>query len=436
MFTRKLIILLLLTSIAATSRASDETSLTIQITKGREQAFSLAVTPFTIDPGVRLNEDLFKIINNNINISGQLKSFPSSAMPARPKEMSQINYADWQQARAEFILLGHVRADAGGKFRIEYSLHDVYGERTMRSETLFFNQASIRDTAHLLTDLVYEEITGLKGIFSTKIAYITLQGKRSKGPIFRLQISDIDGMRPQVLLVSRQPIISPTWSPSGSEIAYVSFERGLSNIFVQNLVSGKRRLVSSFKGLNSSPDWSPDGRKIALVLSRRENTDIYLLDLATGKTTRVTDDPRIDTEPSWSGDGQRLLFTSERTGSPQIFEADLKNRRITQLTRKGKYNARPRYVENGRAFVYIHLAPGRGYRLVKQSFVNDEIVELSRFSSDESPSVAPNGNAIVYSTQVQGKSTLVVVSSDGEVEYQLPTTSNEIIEPNWSNFRI
>ena len=413
--------------------AADETSLTIEITKGREKAFALALVPFDVGNGVDLREDMFAIVKNNVAISGQISSLDS--LPALPLTMSDIVYEDWQQAEAEFILLGRIRKDPGGKFRIEYSLHDVYGGRTLRSETLFFNQASIRDTAHFLSDLVYEEITGLKGIFSTRIAYITIQGKRSQNPIFRLQISDIDGMRPQVLLVSRQPIISPSWSPTGNQIAYVSFERGTSNIFVQNLVSGKRSLISSFRGINSAPDWSPDGRRIALVLSRQENTDIFLLDLATGKTTRITDDPRIDTEPSWSRDGQRLLFTSERTGTPHIFEADLKRQTITQLTFKGKYNARPRYVENGRAFAYIYQGES-GFKLVKQSFVNDEIVELSRYFEDESPSVAPNGNAIVYSTKVRGKSTLVVVSSDGQVEYQLPTTSNEIIEPAWSNFRI
>ena len=426
----------LLTSICIVAQAAEETSLTIEVTKGREQAYALAMVSPDIDPGVTFNEDLFDIVRNNVSISGQLKVFPTGSMPSQPRKISDIDYSQWQQSGAEFILLSKVRADANNGYQLEYSLHDVFGERTLRSETLFFNQRSIRDTAHFLTDLVYEEITGLKGIFSTKIAYITLQGRRSQGPTYRLQISDIDGNRPQVVLVSKQPIISPTWAPSGREIAYVSFERGTSNIFAQNLITGKRRLISSFKGMNSAPDWSPDGSKIALVLSRLENTDIYVLDLNTGRTTRVTNDPRIDTEPSWSADGQRLIFTSERTGNPHIFEADLQNKRITQLTRKGKYNSRPRYVENGRAFVYIHLNDNKEYKLVKQSFVNDTPVELSLYSSDESPSVAPNGNAIVYSTQVNGKSTLVVVSSDGQVEYQLPSTSNEVIEPAWSNFRI
>lgn len=419
--------------LAATESAA--TSLTIEITQGREQSVKLALIPFDVEVGISLPLNIHNIVLRDMQLSGQISPVPVNTMPSLPVSEAQVIYSEWQELDAEYLLLGQVSRDnAGKRYKVAYKLFDVFGNKKIRDEVLYFTDRSLLDTGHFLSDLVYEEITGIKGIFSTKIAYISITGKRTKKPLFRLEIADIDGKRPQILLSSRQPILSPSWSPDGTHIAYVSYERKKSNIYTQNLRTGKRRLISDFRGINSAPSWSPDGAKIALVLSRKENVDVYIMNMFTGKLDRLTVSPGIDTEPSWSNDGRKILFVSERGNRPQIFEYNFTNKKTRQITTKGKYNTRPRYIENGKSIVFVKQS--NGFRLVKKSLITGSETFLSKTKNDESPSVAPNGDMIVYSTKVGEKSQLIVISSDGQVEYRLPSSANEVIDPAWSNYRI
>ena len=419
----------------AAGNKDDAANLTIEITHGKEQSASIAVVPFDVEVGLSLPENIHDIVLRDIQLSGQLAPIPVSRMPSLPVNDAQVIYEEWQAIEVEYLLLGRVSQDkTTKKYTISYSLFDIFGNAKIRNEVLYFTPRSVRDTGHFLSDLIYEEITGVKGVFSTKIAYVSITGKRSQNPLFRLEISDIDGKRPQVLLSSREPILSPSWSPDGTHLAYVSFERRKSNIYTQNLRSGKRRLVSDFKGINGAPSWSPDGSKLALTLSRKENVDIYVMNLFNNKINRLTNSPGIDTEPSWSNDGRKIIHVSERAGKAHVYEVDFSTERSKALVTDGRYNTRPRYIENGKGIVFIRQ--DKGYRLVKKSLITGEEVFLSTTTSDESPSVAPNGNMIVYSTKINAKSLLVVVSTDGQVEYKLPSAASEVIDPSWSNYRI
>ena len=433
--TASLIIIIFASTPLLAAKSTNATSLTIEITQGREQAVKLALIPFDVEIGVSLPLNIHNIVLRDMKLSGQISPMPVSSMPSLPLSESQVIYSEWQELDAEYLLLGKVNKDATGRrYKVSYQLFDIFGNKKIRDEILYFTPQSLLDTGHFLSDLVYEEITGIKGVFSTKIAYVSVTGKRTKKPLFRLEIADIDGKRPQVLLSSRQPILSPSWAPDGTHIAYVSYERKKSNIYTQNLRTGKRRLISDFRGINSAPSWSPDGAKIALVLSRKENVDIYIMNMFTERLDRLTISPGIDTEPSWSNDGRKILFVSERSRGPQVFEYDFTNKKTRQITTKGKYNTRPRYVENGKAVVFVKQS--QGYKLVKKSLITGKETFLSKTTNDESPSVAPNGDMIVYSTKSGGKSQLVIVSSDGQVEYKLPSSASEVIDPAWSNYRI
>jgi TolB protein len=302
-------------------------------------------------------------------------------------------------------------------------------------EVLTGSVSQLRDIAHEISNVIYEQVTGRRGAFTTRILYVSASGAGSD-MVYRLHIADYDGRRSQELLESREPIMSPTWSPDGRQIAYVSFETRLPRIYIQDLYSGERRQLPGFSGINSSPVWSPDGRRMAMVLSRDGAPNIYVIDLQTEQLTQLTDHPRAETEPSWTPDGRHVVFTSDRTGQPQIYQTDLQGSFPERLTFDCFYCAKGMFLDDGVNLVHVRRdsRQDRNYSIAVMNMQTQRVVTLTDTALDESPSVAPNGSMIMYGTTYNGRGVLDAVSIDGRVRFRLPSTQGDVREPAWSPY--
>ena len=422
--------LLLLLVVALPARAV----ITIEITEGVEGAIPVGVVAFdTSQLPLPLKTDLAAIITGDLNRSGLFKVLPAADYPQRPAQSRQVQYPLWRSLGAEFLVIGRVLPKEGGLYDVQFQFLDVLKQKQLLGYRFPVRGRSLRSTAHEISDLIYEKITGTRGAFNTRIAYISVQGK-GKNKKYVLQVADTDGYNPQTVLESDQPLMSPAWSPDGASLAYVSFENQRPEIFIQHLASARRSKMAGFKGLNQAPAWSPDGRKLALVLSKDGSPDIYVMDIATRKLKRITRHRAIDTEPVWTPDGKALIFTSDRSGSPQIYRIELSGGRPERLTFEGPYNASPDISSNGKSLALLYGEQGR-YRIGELNLEDGNLSLLTDNRLDESPSFAPNGRMILYATTRGDKGVLYMVSLDGRVQHKLSDQAGDIREPAWGPYK-
>ena len=406
--------------------------LVIEITQGVDNPVPIAVVPFQWSGDSALNEDVAQVVDADLERSGQFKSLKRSLMLSFPYQKEDIYFRDWSYLATEYLIIGQVLPTDDGGYQVDYQLFDVQRQESVAGARFTGGKNDLRALAHSVSDAVYEALTGLKGAFRTRIAYVAAD-KKVNPSYYKLLVADADGYNAKEILKSNQPIMSPSWSRDASKLAYVSFETNRPAIYVQDITTGKRERIKSFKGINGAPAWSPDGSKLAIVLSKDGNAEIYVLDLTTNQLTRVTKHYGIDTEPSWSVDGKHILFTSDRGGKPQIYQVTLDSGWVERLTFEGDYNARGSLTHDGRFLVLVSRHDSQ-FHIAVQDLQRGSMSLLTQTSLDESPSVAPNGSMVIYSTQDGGRDILAAVSIDGKVKFNIPANEGVVREPAWSPY--
>lgn len=412
--------------------SADET-LKIVIEDGIENALPVAIVPFGWSQSARVAPlDLATVIREDLTRSGRFDVMAEQDLPQRPQSFDAISFSDWRRLGMENVLIGSMSLTDSGDYDISFRLVDVYRQRQIAGFRIPASANRLRRVAHQISDIVFEKLTGIPGAFDTRVAYITV--KHTAGSkVHSLQIADADGFNAQILLESDEPLLSPSWSPDGRRIAYVSFEGRNSAIYIQDVFSGQRQRVADYAGINSAPSFSPDGSRLAMTLSKDGNTEIYIKNLLNGTLQRLTRHRGIDTEPDWSPDGNCIAFTSDRSGGPQIYEVDVRGGTPKRISFEGKYNARPRYSPDGAYMTLVH-GVGRSYRIGLLDRDNSRINPLTDTRLDESPSFAPNGGMIIYATTVVSGAQLAIVSTDGRIHQRLGLQAGDVREPAWGPF--
>jgi TolB protein len=409
--------------------------LVVEVTHGQDDAIPIAIVPFNSAQEAAATFDVAQLVSDDLARSGRFKSMARKDMIEQPHIGENIGFDDWRRLNNDYILVGQVQPQGGDRFNIVFELYNVLNRQRLLGYQISANQAGLRLASHQVADMVYQKILGVRGAFATRIAYISVLG-HLPNKSYQLVVADADGMNPRIVMQSNEPLMSPSWSPDGQSLAYVSFEDRLPTVYVQLLKSGERRRVSARAGVNQAPAWSPDGKKLALTLSTRDgNLDIYTLDLTTQALTRITDDPGIDTEPQWSKDGSSLYFTSDRAGGPQIYRVGIQpGDKPRRLTFQGSYNARPRLSPDESQLAYVTQDDG-AYRIAVMDLRGrGDVQVLTRGHFDVSPSYAPNGAEIIYASRDRGRGVLALVSADGRVQERLVSSEGEVQEPAWSPF--
>jgi len=397
-------------------------ALSIEITEGTESALPVAVVPFAAS-GAPV--DMSAVINADLQRTGYFKMLDQQAMPAQPSTLQEVNFKDWQAANQNYMVVGKVSPN-GAQYDIQFQLLDVYKSGQLMGYRMTSSSNDLRRTAHHISDLIFEKLTGKKGSFSGRIAYITTSGGGHQ-----LQVADADGFNPQTVASSTEPLMSPSWSPDGKRIAYVSFEHKSAAIYIQVLANGQRERVAEFPGINGAPAWSPDGTRLALTLSKDGSPDIYVLNLASRALLKLTKGYSIDTEPSWSPDGRSIVFTSDKGGKPQLYLVPSQGGEEKRLTFSGGYNSRGSFSPDGKYLAMVH-GNGNDYRIGLMELASRTINVLTSGPDDESPSFAPNGGMILYASKKGGTAFLSAVSIDGKMQQKLVFSSGEVREPAWS----
>ncbi|MEY4590890.1 MAG: Tol-Pal system beta propeller repeat protein TolB [Pseudomonadota bacterium] len=422
----RLIIAIFLSWISLSAQAL----LTVEITKGSAKPTPIAIVPFGNTTG--LPEDLQQIVSADLDRSGLFQTVAKTEMLSHPTTQKEVYFRDWQRLKVSYVVIGSMSASPDGRYTLHFELYDVLSGRQVFSGNTVGQVSQLRDIAHAVSDAVFEKITGIPGIFSTKMVYVEDLGYKGPGR-YRLVFADIDGARERVLQASKLPILSPVWSHRGDKIAYVSFETTRPAIYIMELASGRKTQMTNFPGLNGAPAFSPDDTRLAMCLSKDGNPEIYVMNIASRQLQRITDHFGIDHEPSFSADGRSVLFTSSRGGSPQIYQVDLASGRPERVTFDGEYNARPRVTPDGKSIVMVHRDKGI-FHIASQDLKTGDMRILTETLLDESPSVAPNGAMLLYATQQQGKGVLGAVSMDAGVKFTMPSRQGDVREPAWSPF--
>lgn len=391
----------------------------------------IAIVPFEWRGSSQLPEDLAAIIAADLMRSGRFKALAERDMLSRPTQASDINFRSWQALGQENLVIGQVREAGPNKYIVQFQLFDVFRGTQLTGYQIPSGGDELRRTAHRISDIIYQQLTGEPGAFTSRIAYVTLEQPAANKRLYKLQIADTDGHNPQTVITSPEPIMSPAWAPDGKRIAYVSFENKAPAIFIQTLATGQRQQVSAAPGINGAPAWSPDGSQLAITLSKEGSPDIYILNLIARSLRRLTQSYAIDTEPTWSPDGRTLVFTSDRGGKPQLYAIPASGGQARRLTFEGDYNARGTFSPDGRSLAMVH-GSGGSYRIAVLDLKTRALRVLTKGRLDESPSFAPNGSMILYASKEAGSGQLSAVSFDGRVHQRLRLESGEVREPAWS----
>ncbi|MBT8079749.1 MAG: Tol-Pal system beta propeller repeat protein TolB [Gammaproteobacteria bacterium] len=408
--------------------------LRIEITEGAGRRTPVAVVPFGWEgEASEAPYDIAAVIAADLQRSGRFAPIPERNMLQKPTRGVELDFDDWSVLGVEAVVLGRLTQTGGNAYSVQFQLFDVYRREQLVGYRMPASVGTMRSQAHRAADMIYEKLTGIPGVFGTRVAYVNATGSE-RNRLYSLIVSDIDGENENVIMESKDPIMSPAWSPDSRRLAYVSFEGNRSRIFVQTLRTGNRLEVSSRPGINGSPAFSPDGRKLVLTLGGADgNLDINVLDLSSRQFTRLTTNRAIDTEGSWSPDGNHIYFTSDRGGGPQVYRIAANGGSPQRVTFEGSYNARPRLSPDGKKLALVHLDRGN-YRIAVMDLASSDLLVLSAGRQDESPSFAPNSDVLIYATRQGRNGVLETVSADGLIRQRLASGGGDVREPVWSPF--
>ena len=396
--------------------------LTIEIVGAGENQIPISVVPFAGDE--KIVSSIVEVVKADLARSGLFKLIdPAGKTPHKAQE---VVFADW--AGVDALTIGSVAVRQDGRIEVSFRLLDVVKQVELIAQLVSAKDTQLRDIAHRIADMIYEKLTGVAGVFSTRIAYVNRQGKS-----YRLVVADSDGFGEQSVLATSEPVMSPAWSPDGSHIAYVTFEQGHAVVYVQSLLTNQRVVVANFPGSNSAPAWAPDGRQLAVVLSRDGSSQIYLVRPDGSNLRRITFGGGIDTEPNFSPDGQSLLFASDRGGSVQIYRMPAEGGAAVRLTFDGGNNFSPRFSPDGKSFVFSHRNKGNFY-IATMDFQSRQMQLLTGGGWEKRPSFSPNGKMILFASEAQSRGILATVSSDGRVKQKMFPQTGDIREPIWGPF--
>jgi TolB protein len=397
-------------------------ALEIEISGSGAQQIPIAIVPF--GGAANTKDSINEIIAADLSRSGLFRVLETRGMSNLPTSPAQIKYAEWVALQAQAVTVGNVES-LGGKLKVSFQLMDALKQTQLAGVDYQIAPNQVRTTAHKIADVIYQKLTGQSGMFASRIAYINKTGKQ-----YALLVADADGYNPQSVLRSNEPIISPAWSPDGTKLAYVSFQKKKPIIYVQSLTGGTQEVLANYKGNNSAPAWSPDGSKLAIVLTYGANSQIYTISSSGGDLKQITKSNSIDTEPAFSHDGSQIYFSSDRGGRPQIYKVPASGGSASRVTFEGAYNVSPRFSPDGKSLAYIRNDGGK-FRVALQDLASGQVQLLSEGSQDESPSFAPNGRVILYATKVRGRGALAAVSADGKMHQRLNDATGDVREPAW-----
>lgn len=423
MLTRKVFIRFLTVCLFCFA-ASAKAELTIEITTQAGKRMPIAIVPFGNE--TVLPQSMTNIISADLASSGVFRVVDTAGVSPLPTEPNEVDYNLWKSKSVDALVIGKVRNISAGQSEVSFRLIDAVKQTQLASASLTVPNTQLRASAHKISDVIYEALTGDKGVFSTRIAYVVKTARR-----YELKVADADGVGEKTVIASNEPLMSPAWSPDGTQLAYVSFENKRPVVYTQSLSTGARKAVANFKGNNSAPTWSADGRQIAVALSKDNISQIYLVSSQGGDSTRLTNSHGIDTEPTFSNDGKSIAFLSDRGGSPQIYRMSASGGDVQRLTFNGNYNVSPDWSPDGKNITFIQRESGK-FRVAILEVGTGQTQVLTESSLDESPSFAPNGKLILYASQTGGRGVLSVVSSDGRWKYRLTNNSpGDVREPAW-----
>ena len=414
-----------LAALAATSAMPALAQFKVEVSGVGLTQLPIAIAPFRGE--AQAPQKMAGIVQADLERSGQFRGIDASGVAL--DETSRPDVALWKQKNADSLVTGSVARLADGRFDVRFRLWDVVRSQDLGGQSYVVAQGDLRLVAHRIADYVYEKLTGERGVFSTRIVYVTKSGSR-----YSLWVADADGENAQAALSSPEPIISPAWSPTGGQIAYVSFESRKPVVYVHDVATGKRRLIANFRGSNSAPAWSPDGRSLAVTLSRDGNSQLYTIDASGGEARRLMQSPGIDTEPVYSVDGRSIYFVSDRGGAPQIYKVASSGGNAERVTFTGNYSISPSLSSDGRWLAYISRT-GAGFKLQVMDLASGAVQSVTDTTADESPSFAPNSRLIVYATQQQGREALMTTTLDGKIKARLAGQGGDIREPGWGPFQ-